>query len=100
MRLLLWRCRWRDVTLELDIDATSDGHIIVIHDDTVDRTTSGTGHVTSHTLAALQQLDAGAWFGAAFAGELGERKGHLKFLSPALKTPASHGRWTNGASAS
>ena len=55
--------------IELDVDFTSDGHIVVIHDDTVDRTTNGSGPVTSHTLAALRALDAGSWFGAQFAGE-------------------------------
>ena len=55
--------------IELDIDFTSDGHIVVIHDDTVDRTTNGSGPVTSHTLAALRALDAGSWFGTTFTGE-------------------------------
>lgn len=55
--------------IELDVDFTSDGHIVVIHDDTVDRTTNGSGPVMSHTLAALRALDAGSWFGAKFAGE-------------------------------
>ncbi|MGH7302009.1 MAG: glycerophosphodiester phosphodiesterase [Candidatus Rokuibacteriota bacterium] len=55
--------------IELDVEATSDGHIVVIHDDAVDRTTDGSGPVTSHTLAALRALDAGSWFGAQFAGE-------------------------------
>jgi glycerophosphoryl diester phosphodiesterase len=55
--------------IELDVEATNDGHIVVIHDDTVDRTTNGTGPVTSHNLAALQALDAGSWFGAQFSGE-------------------------------
>jgi glycerophosphoryl diester phosphodiesterase len=55
--------------IELDVQATCDGHIVVIHDDTVDRTTDGTGPVANHTLAALRSLDAGARFGAAFAGE-------------------------------
>src|SRR5262245_39778718 len=54
--------------LELDVHLTRDDHLIVIHDDTVDRTTSGTGPVATQTLAALQTLDAGAWFGEAFAG--------------------------------
>ena len=54
--------------LELDVHLSSDGHVVVIHDDTVDRTTDGSGPVTSHTLTALQELDAGSWFGAAFAG--------------------------------
>jgi glycerophosphoryl diester phosphodiesterase len=55
--------------IELDVQLTSDGHIVVIHDDTVDRTTNGSGLVTNHTLAALRGLDAGSWFGAKFAGE-------------------------------
>jgi len=55
--------------IELDVELTCDGHIVVIHDDTVDRTTNGSGLVTSHTLAALRGLDAGSWFGAEFAGE-------------------------------
>lgn len=55
--------------LELDVHATSDGHVVVVHDDTVDRTTNGSGAVSSHSLAALRQLDAGSWFGREFAGE-------------------------------
>jgi glycerophosphoryl diester phosphodiesterase len=54
--------------LELDVHLTCDDHLVVIHDDTVDRTTNGTGPVADQTLAALQMLDAGAWFGEAFAG--------------------------------
>ena len=55
--------------LELDVHFTSDEHIVVIHDDTVDRTTNGQGPVTGHTLAELQALDAGVWFGQEFSGE-------------------------------
>jgi glycerophosphoryl diester phosphodiesterase len=55
--------------IELDVEATSDGHIVVIHDDTVDRTTNGSGPVTGHTLEKLRALDAGSWFGPGFAGE-------------------------------
>ena len=54
--------------LELDVHLTRDDHLVIIHDDTVDRTTNGTGPVASQTLAALQALDAGAWFGEAFVG--------------------------------
>lgn len=54
--------------LELDVHLTCDDHLVIIHDDTVDRTTNGTGPVASQTLAALQALDAGAWFGDAFVG--------------------------------
>jgi glycerophosphoryl diester phosphodiesterase len=55
--------------IELDVALTSDSHTVVIHDDKVDRTTNGCGLVTSHTLAALWELDAGSWFGAQFEGE-------------------------------
>ena len=55
--------------IELDVHLTSDGHVVVIHDDTVDRTTDGSGPVTNHTLAALQTLDAGSWLRHEFTGE-------------------------------
>ena len=55
--------------IELDVHLTRDGHIVVIHDDTVDRTTSGSGPVTNQTWAELRALDAGSWFGAAFVGQ-------------------------------
>lgn len=45
--------------LEMDIHSTKDGVLVVIHDDTVDRTTNGSGEVQNYTLAELQQLDAG-----------------------------------------
>ncbi|WP_328333932.1 MULTISPECIES: glycerophosphodiester phosphodiesterase [unclassified Streptomyces] len=45
--------------IELDIRLTSDGHLVVIHDKAVDRTTDGTGLVVDFTLADLQALDAG-----------------------------------------
>ena len=45
--------------LELDIQTTSDGELVVIHDPTVDRTTNGTGPVASYTLEKLHSLDAG-----------------------------------------
>ena len=45
--------------LELDVHMTRDGHIVVIHDATVDRTTNGTGAVSEMTLDELRRLDAG-----------------------------------------
>ena len=44
--------------VEFDVQLTGDGHPIVIHDTTVDRTTDGSGPVSSFTLADLQRLDA------------------------------------------
>lgn len=45
--------------LELDVHTTSDGEVVCLHDDNVDRTTDGTGAVHELTLAALRALDAG-----------------------------------------
>jgi glycerophosphoryl diester phosphodiesterase len=45
--------------LELDVHMTLDGHIVVIHDATLDRTTSGSGAVSEMTLHELRKLDAG-----------------------------------------
>ncbi len=53
---------WRADALELDVRATADGRIVVIHDDTVDRTTDGTGPVASFAWDALRELDAGYRF--------------------------------------
>jgi len=46
-----------------------DGVPVVIHDDTVDRTTDGRGQVARMTLDQLRRLDAGSWFDPVFAGE-------------------------------
>lgn len=54
---------------ELDCTLTKDGEVVVIHDDTVDRTTDGTGYVRDLTLYDIKQLDAGSWFAPEFAGE-------------------------------
>jgi glycerophosphoryl diester phosphodiesterase len=48
--------------LELDIQTTREGEIVVIHDTTVDRTTDGTGLVSSYSLEELRRLDAGYRF--------------------------------------
>jgi glycerophosphoryl diester phosphodiesterase len=45
--------------LELDVHMTRDGHLVVIHDASVDRTTNGTGAVSEMTLEELRRLDAG-----------------------------------------
>lgn len=55
--------------IELDAKLSADGVPVVIHDDTLDRTTDGHGDVRAHALAALGRLDAGGWFGLRFAGE-------------------------------
>nr|WP_249871570.1 glycerophosphodiester phosphodiesterase family protein [Oceanobacillus saliphilus] len=55
--------------IEIDVQMTSDGELIAIHDTTVNRTTNGSGFVGDFTLEEIQQLDAGSWFGQEFAGE-------------------------------
>lgn len=45
--------------IELDVQLSADGQVVVIHDHTVDRTTNGTGRVSAMSLAQLQELDAG-----------------------------------------
>ncbi len=46
--------------IELDVQLTKDGKLVVIHDETVDRTTDGTGFVRDYTYEELARLDAGA----------------------------------------
>jgi glycerophosphoryl diester phosphodiesterase len=55
--------------IELDVHLSKDGQVVVIHDDTLNRTTNGKGKVAHHTLNELKQLDAGSWFGKQFSGE-------------------------------
>ena len=55
--------------IELDVQFPSDSHIIVIPDETLDRTTDSTGPVSELTLEEIQSLDAGSWFDEKFAGE-------------------------------
>lgn len=55
--------------IEIDLRATKDGEIVIMHDDTVDRTTDGAGKVSDLTLAQIKALDAGSYAGAQFAGQ-------------------------------
>lgn len=55
--------------IEIDLRPTRDGHVVVMHDDTVDRTTDGTGPVRDLTLEEIKALDAGSYVSAEFAGE-------------------------------
>jgi glycerophosphoryl diester phosphodiesterase len=54
--------RWGADMLEMDVRSTRDGEVVVIHDDTVDRTTDGTGRVSDLTFDQLRSLDAGFHF--------------------------------------
>ncbi|HEX2996007.1 MAG TPA: glycerophosphodiester phosphodiesterase family protein [Anaerolineales bacterium] len=55
--------------IELDVKLTADGHVIVIHDPTIDRTTGSHGRVKDLSLAQLRQLDAGSFFSEKYRGE-------------------------------
>lgn len=54
--------------IEVDVALTADGHPVLMHDATVDRTTDGRGAIADKTLAEVRALDAGSWFAPAFAG--------------------------------
>jgi glycerophosphoryl diester phosphodiesterase len=70
--------------VEFDVQLTRDGHVVVLHDDTLDRTTNGRGRIQQTTLADVRKLSAGypVRFGNAYAGErvptLDEALGLLK----------------------
>lgn len=53
--------------IELDLQMTKDGKLVVIHDPTVDRTTNGTGEVKEFTYEELRKLDAGSWYHKKFS---------------------------------
>ncbi|PWB71605.1 MAG: hypothetical protein C3F07_13550 [Anaerolineales bacterium] len=55
--------------IELDVKLSADGHVVVIHDPTVDRTTGAHGNVKDITLAELRALDAGSFFSEQYKGE-------------------------------
>lgn len=55
--------------VEFDVMLSADGVPVLIHDETLERTTNGRGRVADMPLATLQQLDAGNWHHPAFAGE-------------------------------
>ena len=58
-------CTW----VEFDVRLTGDGALVLCHDASLDRTTSGSGLVSGTELAAIRVCDAGSWFGPGFAGE-------------------------------
>ncbi|NJK80572.1 MAG: glycerophosphodiester phosphodiesterase [Chloroflexaceae bacterium] len=78
--------------VELDVHRSQDGHGVLMHDFMVDATTNGSGRITDMTLAELKALDAGRWFGPAFAGtpvptldEVFEAVGQRLFINVEIK---------------
>ena len=55
--------------IEIDVHKSKDGHLIVCHDEKVDRTTNGSGYIKDLSLHELKNLDAGSWFNDKFKGE-------------------------------
>ncbi len=56
--------RW----IETDVTLTSDGVPVLLHDETLDRTTNGHGPISEMSWEKIQQLDAGSWFSPSFKG--------------------------------
>ena len=55
--------------IELDVMLSADKNLVVIHDDTLERTSNGNGKVSDMPFAALRELDAGSWYDLKFKGE-------------------------------
>ena len=75
--------------VEFDAKLTRDGVAILMHDDTLNRTTNGRGPVARADWAALQSLDAGSWRARRFSGEA------IPTLESALRLCAKLGLWPN-----
>jgi glycerophosphoryl diester phosphodiesterase len=67
--------------IELDVHLTRDGHVVVFHDDTLERTTNGHGQVKDRSLTELQQFDAGYNF-SSDAGKTFSFRGQGVTISP------------------
>lgn len=55
--------------VEIDVQLTKDGEMVILHDEKVNRTTDGKGYLKDLTLNEVRKLDAGSWFSEEFAGE-------------------------------
>lgn len=69
---------------EFDVQLTSDGLPVVIHDTMLERTTTGAGPVFEASFTEVRGLDAGSWFGDDFAGELVPTLGEVLSLPAAV----------------
>jgi glycerophosphoryl diester phosphodiesterase len=96
-------CRW----VEFDVRLTADGHLILLHDERLERTTNGRGEAIALPLATIRRFDAGCRFSTSFRGEqvptLAEAMAVLGELGIGanIELKAAHGRGTEtGALAS
>lgn len=55
--------------VEFDVRLSADGRALLLHDDTLERTTDGRGPAAAQSFEAIRRLDAGGWFAPEFAGE-------------------------------
>ena len=55
--------------IEFDVRTTKDGQLVILHDETVDRTTNGTGKISELMFDEVKKLDAGSWKSESFAKE-------------------------------
>ena len=72
--------------IELDVQMSRDRRLVIFHDDTVSRTTDGTGRLSEMPYRTLSRLDAGRWFHRRFAGE------RILLASQALALITPHAR--------
>lgn len=75
--------------VEFDVMLTADEQIILMHDPQFGRTLPGVGKIAEHSLAQLQQLDAGSWYSPAYQGET------VCTLAQVLQFCKDHGIWMN-----
>jgi len=75
--------------VEFDVMLSKDGVPVVVHDDTLGRTVAGSGSIADYTAQELAHMDAGAWFGDAFAGE------PVPSLEQVWQFCMRHGIWMN-----
>lgn len=78
--------------VEGDLHLTADGALVLIHDDTLDRTSNGSGPVAGHTLEELRGLDFTSWKGARIPPEYGRVREQLLTLDGLLDILAGAGR--------
>jgi len=56
--------------IELDVHLTADKEVVVIHDETIDRTSNGSGYLKDFTLQQLRTFDFGSWYSLDYSGEV------------------------------
>lgn len=78
--------------VECDLHLSADGHLILLHDELVDRTSNGTGPVAQKSLAELQALDFASWKGAAIPPEFGSVPEQLLTLADLMTILQAAGR--------